>query len=105
MKVMKAQRAQLPDGRWHFQHGPMDIIIGAAGEALTLSDAHKYAWERFIGILQELVQELPSLRCPVTAFARSPSRVMAVASRGGCEPTRRATPWSAPRGAGHNDPR
>ena len=68
---MNAQRAQLPDGRWHFQHGPMEIIIAASGEALALRDAHAKAWQRFQGILQELVQELPVLRravhgaCPV----------------------------------------
>ncbi len=68
---MNAQRAQLPDGRWHFQHGPMDIIIGATGDASALKDAHAKAWQRFQYILQELVQELPLLRrsvqgaCPV----------------------------------------
>ena len=68
---MNAQRAQLPDGRWHFQHGPMDIIIGATGDASALNDAHAKAWQRFQYILQELVQELPLLRrsvqgaCPV----------------------------------------
>ena len=73
MTVMNAHRAQLPDGRWHFQHGPMDIIIGATGNALALKDAHALAWQRFQGILQELVQELPVLRrsvqgaCPVQA--------------------------------------
>ena len=62
---MNAQRAQLPAGRWHFHHGPMDIIIGAAGDASALNDAHARAWQRFQGILQELVQELPELRRPV----------------------------------------
>ena len=62
---MQAQRAQLPDGRWHFQHGPMDVIIGATGDALALRDAHAQAWERFTNILQELVQELPLLRRPL----------------------------------------
>jgi uncharacterized protein len=62
---MTAQRAQLPDGRWHFQHGPMDIIIGAAGDASALNDAHAKAWQRFQHILQELVEELPALRRPV----------------------------------------
>lgn len=62
---MNAQRAQLPDGRWHFQHGPMDIIIGAAGMASALNDANEQAWQRFQGVLQELVQELPQLRRPV----------------------------------------
>ena len=63
---MQAQRAQLPDGRWHFQHGPMDIIMGAAGDTLLVDEAHDRAWQRFAGILQELVQELPLLRAPVT---------------------------------------
>ena len=62
---MQAQRAQLLDGRWHFQHGPMDIIIGATGNTLLLDQAHDRAWQRFKCILQELVQELPLLRCPV----------------------------------------
>ena len=62
---MHAQRAQFPDGRWHFQHGPMDIIIGADGDALALNDAHDRAWERFKHILSELVEELPLLRRPV----------------------------------------
>jgi uncharacterized protein len=62
---MQAQRAQLHDGRWHFQHGPMDIIIGAAGDVATLQVAHAQAWERFKTILEELVQELPLLRRPV----------------------------------------
>ena len=63
---MQAQQAQLPGGRWHFQHGPMDIIIDAAGDAVALKDAHDQAWQRFKSILQELVQELPLLRRPVS---------------------------------------
>jgi len=65
MTIMQAKRTQLLDGRWHFQHGPMDIIIGAEGDAFALKNAHALAWERFKGILQELVQELPALRRPV----------------------------------------
>ena len=62
---MNAQRTLLPDGRWHFQHGPMDIVIGAGGNAEALELAHTDAWLRFRGILDELVQELPLLRLPV----------------------------------------
>jgi ApbE superfamily uncharacterized protein (UPF0280 family) len=62
---MQAQRAQLPDGRWHFQHGPIDIIIGADGDAGALKHAHAQAWQRFSAILQELVQELSALRRPI----------------------------------------
>lgn len=62
---MNAQRTQLPDGRWHFQHGPMDIVIGANGSPAAVEAAHEQAWQRFGGILGELVRELPVLRLPV----------------------------------------
>ena len=59
------QRALLPGGRWHFQHGPIDIIIGATGDRAALEAAHEQAWQRFQSILSELVAELPALRCRV----------------------------------------
>lgn len=62
---MSAQRTQLSDGRWHFQHGPMDIVIGASGRPAAMAQAHQHAWERFSGVLDELVQELALLRRPV----------------------------------------
>jgi uncharacterized protein len=62
---MEAQRAKLPDGRWHFQHGPIDIVIGAEGDASTVAAAHEAAWQRFRSVLPELVAELPVLRLPV----------------------------------------
>ena len=62
---MSAQRMQLPDGRWHFQHGPMDIIIDARGLADAVEVAHERAWARFSCILDELVSELAILRSPV----------------------------------------
>jgi ApbE superfamily uncharacterized protein (UPF0280 family) len=62
---MDAQRSLLPDGRWHFQHGPIDIVIGADGDALALRIAHDAAWQRFRTVLGELVAELPTLRRPV----------------------------------------
>ncbi|UUZ66910.1 UPF0280 family protein [Polaromonas sp. P2-4] len=64
---MDAQRTLLPDGRWHFQHGPMDIIIGASGSPASVEMAHAEAWKRFASILDELVQELALLRRPVCA--------------------------------------
>lgn len=64
---MAAQRAPLSDGRWHFQHGPIDIVIGADGEARAVDAAHAAAWQRFTTLLDELVAELPMLRLPVGA--------------------------------------
>lgn len=64
---MSAQRNLLRAGRWHFQHGPMDLIIAAEGDPGSVARAHECAWLRFCGLLQELVQELPALRAPVGA--------------------------------------
>ena len=63
--MQPAQRHLLPGQRWHFQHGPIDIIIAADGEAATLQAAHNAAWVRFQTVLAELVAELPRLRQPV----------------------------------------
>ncbi len=62
---MDAQSSRLPDGRWHFQHGPIDIVIDAHGDPASVESAHEDAWLRFRGILGELVEELPLLRLPV----------------------------------------
>jgi ApbE superfamily uncharacterized protein (UPF0280 family) len=62
------QRKLLSQGgsdRWHFQHGPIDIVIGADGEAVAVDAAHEAAWLRFQTVLIELVGELPSLRAPL----------------------------------------
>ena len=62
---MSAQRSLLHDGRWHWQHGPIDIVAQAEGDALAVAAAHETAWQRFAGILDELVGELRQLRQPV----------------------------------------
>lgn len=62
---MSAERQALPGQRWHFQHGPIDIVIGADGEASAVHAAHEAAWLRFTTVLDELVCELPELRQPV----------------------------------------
>ena len=62
---MAAQREPLSGRRWHFQHGPIDIVIGADGDDGQVRQAHEAAWQRFTTVLEELVQELPQLRRPV----------------------------------------
>jgi uncharacterized protein len=62
---MQAQRALLDAGRWHFQHGPIDIVIGADGDAVVVAAAHDAAWARFETVLPELVAELRALRLPL----------------------------------------
>ncbi|WP_284614731.1 UPF0280 family protein [Aquabacterium humicola] len=61
---MPAIRTQWRDGR-HFQHGPIDVLIGADGEHDAVEAAHEAAWRRFETILDELVAELPLLKRPV----------------------------------------
>ena len=56
---------ELPQGRRHFQHGPIDIIAYAEGDPVSVAHAHETAWQRFGQILPELVQELADLRKPV----------------------------------------
>lgn len=45
----------------------MDLILQAEGARDAVAQAHERAWQRFEGLLQELVRELPSLRAPVGA--------------------------------------
>jgi uncharacterized protein len=93
---MGAQREPLSGKRWHFQHGPIDIVIGAQGEERSLREAHEAAWQRFTTILDELVAELPRLREPV----RGPCRLKGVVARRmweACDPYRASfiTPMAA----------
>lgn len=55
----------LSDGRWHFQHGPIDIVLQADGDPDAVRAAHRQAWQRFETVLTELVAELPILKTPV----------------------------------------
>jgi hypothetical protein len=57
--------ATLPDGRTHFQHGPIDLIIGVEGDPDAVNAGLERAWERFSQILPELVIELKALRRPI----------------------------------------
>ena len=100
---MQARRARLDRGRWHFQHGPIDLVIGADGDASAVSDSHDAAWRRFESVLGELVAELAALRRPVHAL-RSECPVRGPVARRmwrACEPFRAGyiTPMAAVAGA------
>jgi ApbE superfamily uncharacterized protein (UPF0280 family) len=60
-------RARLDQRRWHFQHGPIDLVLAADGPGA--SAAYERAWRRFGTLLEELVAELALLRRPVAAAA------------------------------------
>jgi ApbE superfamily uncharacterized protein (UPF0280 family) len=66
---VSAIRAQLGDGRWHFQHGPIDCVVFAEGEAGAAAECVDGAWLRFRGVLDELVAELPLLRVDLASPA------------------------------------
>lgn len=59
--MLAPQSRLLSDGRrLHLQHGPIDLIIEVWGD--NRDDAYAAATHRFQNILQELVDELPTLR-------------------------------------------
>jgi ApbE superfamily uncharacterized protein (UPF0280 family) len=59
--------ARLDTGRWHLQHGPIDLVLEADGERGACDAALADCWERFQDVLPRLVSELPSLRRPARA--------------------------------------
>ena len=66
------QIALLADGkRLHLQDGPIDLIIGAEGSAAAVRAAHDAAARRFTGLLDQLCEELVTLRRAADPFACS----------------------------------
>lgn len=63
--MLPAQRTALDACRWHWSHGPIDIVAEAHGDADAVATAHETAWKRFGVLLSELVGELALLRQPV----------------------------------------
>ena len=56
--------ARLDGGRWHFQHGPIDLILAVEGEFDARERAIAACWDRFQAVLPGLVAELTQLRRP-----------------------------------------
>ena len=57
-------RARWADGRWHFQHGPIELVIGLDGVPHVIDAAIDDCWRAFGDVLPRLVAELKSLRSP-----------------------------------------
>ena len=97
---MHATRRALDAQRQHWQHGPIDLVLEAWGDAAALARAYAAAWARFEQVLPELVSELASLRLPVNPALRVRG---AVAQRmlAACQPhaARFITPMAAVAGA------
>jgi len=104
MPMWAAQRSPLPGGRWHLQHGPIDIVIAAEGDADAVAAAHAAAWVRFQPLLGDLVAELPRLRQPVDAAGNPLRGLVARRMWAACAPLHAAaggflTPMAAVAGA------
>ncbi len=81
MSAVGPQRAPLSGGRWHFQHGPIDLVIGVEGDAHAIDVALETAWRRFEVVLGELVGELALLREPCPLAGPAPRARGPVAQR------------------------
>lgn len=69
--MTEPQATWLPDGRrLHLNHGPIDLIIEASGDAHEMRAAYAQAVARFQTVLPELVAELAELRRPANAKPR-----------------------------------
>lgn len=66
--MTRMQARMLPDGRrLHLNDGPIDLVIGAEGEAAEVGRAHAAVQARFVTVLDELTTELALLRRHVGA--------------------------------------
>jgi ApbE superfamily uncharacterized protein (UPF0280 family) len=93
--------ARLGGSRWHFQHGPIDLIIELHGDAAAGERAIAAAWRRFQAVLPELVGELAELRRPARPGPRVQGPVAArmVRACAPFAPERFITPMAAVAGA------
>jgi ApbE superfamily uncharacterized protein (UPF0280 family) len=64
--------ARLSTGRWHFQHGPIDLVLDVDAPARVRERCIGACWTAFQGILSGLAAELTALRSP--ASERRPLR-------------------------------
>ena len=96
---MTAQAALLADGRLHLQHGPIDCLCRAEGEADEVARAYAQAQAAFPAILPALCAELPHLRAPLPT--PSPKGAIARAMHAACMPFAAGfiTPMAAVAGA------
>ncbi|MFM0236979.1 UPF0280 family protein [Paraburkholderia phytofirmans] len=66
---MNPTRTRLDATRWHWQHGPIDLILSADGTPQAVQAAYEACWARFVDVLSELVGELKQLKQPVSSQA------------------------------------
>jgi ApbE superfamily uncharacterized protein (UPF0280 family) len=81
---MSAVAALLPDGRLHLQHGPIDCLCRAWGDAAQVRAAYAQAARFFAAVLDGLCAELPLLRSALPA--PRPEGAIARAMHAACVP-------------------
>ena len=97
-----AHMALLGDGRrLHLQHGPIDIVAEAFGEAAEVGAAYRQAGACFATILDDLVAELALLRRPLSEAPPALQGPVARRMLAACWPHRAGfiTPMAAVAGA------
>lgn len=72
--------ARLTDGRLHLQHGPIDIVAQAWGDAMAVAEGERRMVTRFGSVLAELAAELPAVRSEAGRPCGTIGRVMAQAT-------------------------
>ena len=102
---MNPTRTRLDATRWHWQHGPIDLILEADGEPAALQAAYDACWTRFVDVLPALVGELTLLRQPLKHPAplndKGPEGAVARRMWSACHPhrARYVTPMAAVAGS------
>jgi ApbE superfamily uncharacterized protein (UPF0280 family) len=93
--------ARLDTGRWHFQHGPIDLILAVEGESTACARAIAACWDRFQSVLPGLVAELGQLRRPAheRPAVQDPVSARMVQACAPFAPERFITPMAAVAGA------
>lgn len=96
---MTARIVRLPDGRLHLQHGPIDCVCRAWGEADEVHAAYAQIAAAFPDVLPALCSELAALRTPLPSLP--PQGAVARAMHAACAPyaDRFITPMAAVAGA------
>jgi len=81
MFSQSASRHALSAGRYHFQHGPIDLIIRAEGRPDVVADCVAHCWDLFGGVLNALMQDLHVLKQEVVVESHVPSMTCSVSGR------------------------
>ena len=87
MSSQSASRRTLSVGRYHFQHGPIDLIIRAEGKSDVVERCVAHCWDLFSGVggvrgvLDALMQDLLGLKQEIVQTGKTPAMRYSVSKR------------------------